>query len=138
MRSDSGRSSQSSVSSTHSCWLCISIDRVVEDMLAHPELPPGLIERCLDVLKEIMPSERDLIRVIVEIVVELRESEEEEEVEAEDVCLHPGYKYRLLMLIPRTVGSPYHFGGVQKLSSVRFSNETFRTLPRKGAVWTRL
>ena len=37
-------------------------------------------ERCLDVLKEIMPSERDLIRVIVEIVVELRESEEEEEV----------------------------------------------------------
>ena len=49
-------------------------------MLAHPELPPGLIERCLDVLKEIMPSERDLIRVIVEIVVELRESEEEEEV----------------------------------------------------------
>lgn len=49
-------------------------------MLAHPELPPGLIERCLDVLKEIMPSERDLIRVIVEIVVELRESEEEDEV----------------------------------------------------------
>ena len=80
MRSDAGRSSQSSVSGTLSCWLCISIDRVVEDMLAHPELPPGLIERCLDVLKEIMPSERDLIRVIVEIVVELRESEEEEEV----------------------------------------------------------
>lgn len=39
-----------------------------------------MIERCLDVLKEIMPSERDLIRVIVEIVVELRESEEEDEV----------------------------------------------------------
>ncbi len=45
-------------------------------MLAHPELPPGLIERCLDVLKEIMPSERDLIRVVVEIIVELRETEE--------------------------------------------------------------
>ena len=45
-------------------------------MLAHPELPPGLIERCLDVLKEIMPSERDLIRVVVEIIVELREPEE--------------------------------------------------------------
>lgn len=48
-------------------------------MLAHPQLPPGLIERCLDVLKEIMPSERDLIRVIVEIVVELREGEEDGE-----------------------------------------------------------
>jgi len=48
-------------------------------MLAHPQLPPGLIERCLDVLKEIMPSERDLIRVIVEIVVELREGEEDAE-----------------------------------------------------------
>lgn len=48
-------------------------------MLAHPQLPPALIERCLDVLKEIMPSERDLIRVIVEIVVELREGEDDGE-----------------------------------------------------------
>lgn len=53
-------------------------------MLAHPELPPGLIERCLDVLKEIMPSERDLIRVIVEIVVELREPEGDENDNEED------------------------------------------------------
>lgn len=36
-----------------------------------------MIDRCLDVLKAIMPSERDLIRVIVEIVVELREGEED-------------------------------------------------------------
>lgn len=55
-------------------------------MLAHPQLPPGLIERCLDVLKGIMPSERDLIRVVVEIIVELRESEEEEAVEENLVC----------------------------------------------------
>lgn len=48
-------------------------------MLGHPQLPPGLIERCLDVLKEIMPSERDLIRVIVEIIVELREGEDDTE-----------------------------------------------------------
>jgi hypothetical protein len=54
-------------------------------MLAHPELPPGLIERCLDVLKEIMPSERDLIRVVVEIIVELRETEEPD-VEDPPVC----------------------------------------------------
>ncbi|KAJ2914546.1 hypothetical protein MD484_g5881, partial [Candolleomyces efflorescens] len=51
---------------------------VVKEMLAHPQLPPGLIERCVDVLKEIMPSERDLIRVVVEIIVELRETEEVE------------------------------------------------------------
>ncbi|KAF9010128.1 nuclear condensing complex subunit [Cyathus striatus] len=46
---------------------------VVRDILAHPQLPPGLIEQCLDVLKEIMPSERDLIRLVVEIIVELRD-----------------------------------------------------------------
>jgi len=62
-------------------------------MLAHPQLPPGLINRCLDVLKEIMPSERDLIRVIVEIVVELREGDEDSEnvdetpVSIADVCI---------------------------------------------------
>ncbi|TFK34512.1 nuclear condensing complex subunit [Crucibulum laeve] len=50
---------------------------VVKGMLAHPELPPGLIERCVDVLKEIMPSERDLIRVVVEIIVELRDGEDD-------------------------------------------------------------
>ena len=32
-----------------------------EDMLPHPQRPPGLIERCLDVLKKIIPSECDLI-----------------------------------------------------------------------------
>ncbi|KAK7023043.1 nuclear condensing complex subunit [Favolaschia claudopus] len=51
---------------------------VTRDMLAHPQLPPGLIDRCLDVLKEIMPTERELIRVVVEIVMDLREPEEEE------------------------------------------------------------
>ncbi|KAJ7485781.1 nuclear condensing complex subunit [Mycena latifolia] len=51
---------------------------VTRDVLAHPQLPPGLIERCLDVLKEIMPTERELVRVVVEIVMDLREPEEEE------------------------------------------------------------
>ena len=45
-------------------------------MLAHPQLPPGLIERCLDVLKEIMPTERELIRVVVEVVIELRDEDD--------------------------------------------------------------
>ncbi|KAJ7701145.1 nuclear condensing complex subunit [Mycena rosella] len=52
---------------------------VTRDVLAHPQLPPGLIERGLDVLKEIMPNERELIRVVVEIVMDLREPEEEDE-----------------------------------------------------------
>ena len=49
----------------------------LEDMLGHPQLPPGLIEHCMNILKKIMPSERDLIRVIVEIIVELREGEDD-------------------------------------------------------------
>jgi condensin complex subunit 3 len=48
-------------------------------MLGHPQLPPGLIEHCVNVLKKIMSSERDLIRVIVEIIVELREGEDDAE-----------------------------------------------------------
>ena len=48
-------------------------------MLGHPQLPHGLIEHCLNILKKIMPSERDLIRVIVEIIVELREGEDDAE-----------------------------------------------------------
>ncbi|KAG6889138.1 hypothetical protein C0995_003498 [Termitomyces sp. Mi166 len=48
---------------------------VVKDMIAHPELPPGLINPCLDVLKEILPTERELIRVVVEIIVDLREDD---------------------------------------------------------------
>ena len=50
---------------------------MVEDMLAHPELPPGLIDPCLDVLKEILPTERELIRVVVEIIVDLREDDQD-------------------------------------------------------------
>ncbi|KAJ6523478.1 nuclear condensing complex subunit [Mycena vulgaris] len=57
---------------------------VTRDVLAHPQLPPGLIERCLDVLKEIMPTERELIRVVVEIVMDLREPEEEENLNEND------------------------------------------------------
>ncbi|KAF8830541.1 hypothetical protein HHX47_DHR2000911 [Lentinula edodes] len=51
---------------------------VVKDMLAHPHLPPGLIEHCLDVLSKILPSERELIRIVVEIIIELRDDDEVE------------------------------------------------------------
>jgi condensin complex subunit 3 len=45
-------------------------------MLSHRSLPLSLIERCLDILKEIVPSERELIRIVVEIIIELREDGE--------------------------------------------------------------
>ncbi|KAL1742526.1 nuclear condensing complex subunit [Schizophyllum fasciatum] len=48
---------------------------VVKDMLAHPQLPPGLINHCLDVMLVIMDSERDLIRIVVEIVIDLRDED---------------------------------------------------------------
>ncbi|KAF9476968.1 hypothetical protein BDN70DRAFT_811386 [Pholiota conissans] len=73
---------------------------VVKDMLSHPELPPGLIDRCLDVLKEIMPSERDLIRLVVEIVVELREGDEDAENAEEPPASHHlyvGFVFLVLM-----------------------------------------
>ena len=44
-------------------------------MLAHPQLPPGLINHCLDVMLVIMDSERDLIRIVVEIVIDLRDED---------------------------------------------------------------
>ncbi|KAF5389537.1 hypothetical protein D9757_004209 [Collybiopsis confluens] len=49
---------------------------VVRDMLAHPHLPPGLIEHCVDVLCKILPSERELIRIVVEIILELRDDDD--------------------------------------------------------------
>jgi len=48
-------------------------------MIAHEGLPGSLIERCMDVLKEIMPNERDLIRVVVEAIVDLRDDAEVEQ-----------------------------------------------------------
>jgi hypothetical protein len=92
-----------------------------------------------DAPEEKQPESETTEEEVAEAEEPSKESEEEEEVEAEDVCLHSGYKCRPLLLMSlRSIGSPYHFGGVQKVSSMRFSNETFRTLPGEGAIWTRL
>ena len=48
----------------------------IGEMLAHELLPDSLTEPCMDVLKESAPSERELIRVIVEMIAELRDGEE--------------------------------------------------------------
>ena len=49
-------------------------------MLSQPNLPESLVPRCLDVLTKISDGERDLIRVIVDIITELRQGEWDEEV----------------------------------------------------------
>jgi condensin complex subunit 3 len=49
------------------------------DMLSQEELPESLLPKCLDVLRRLSASERDLIRVGVEIVHELRDPKEDEE-----------------------------------------------------------
>ncbi|KAJ7722735.1 nuclear condensing complex subunit [Mycena maculata] len=52
---------------------------LVRDMLTRPTLPLDLVPRCLDVLRQLSPDERDLIRVVVEIVQDLRVPGDEED-----------------------------------------------------------
>ena len=49
-------------------------------MISQPNLPQTLVPRCLDVLTKISDGERDLIRVIVDVITELRQGEWDEEV----------------------------------------------------------
>ncbi len=48
-------------------------------MLSQETLPERLLMKCLDVLRELSASERDLIRVVVEIIQELREPVEDDD-----------------------------------------------------------
>jgi hypothetical protein len=50
-------------------------------MISQDSLPEGLVARCLDVLRVLSPNERDLIRVVVEVVHELRDDGEPEKEE---------------------------------------------------------
>ncbi|KAG5353772.1 hypothetical protein C0989_002555 [Termitomyces sp. Mn162] len=47
--------------------------QLVRDMLSEDLLPRSLLNKCLDVLRELSPNERDLIRVVVELVQDLRD-----------------------------------------------------------------
>ena len=58
--------------------------QLVRDMIGQEGLPEGLVARCLDVLRVLSPSERDLIRVVVEVVHELRDEREGQEGEDEE------------------------------------------------------
>ncbi|KAG1728449.1 nuclear condensing complex subunit [Suillus lakei] len=54
--------------------------QLVRDMISQEALPESLVARCLDVLRILSPNERDLIRVVVEVVHELRDVSDEEEI----------------------------------------------------------
>ncbi|KAG8985209.1 hypothetical protein FRB93_006052 [Tulasnella sp. JGI-2019a] len=56
---------------------------LVREMISLETLPEGLVARCLDVLRKLSSSERDLIRLIVEVIQELRDLTREEELEVE-------------------------------------------------------
>ena len=44
-------------------------------MLSQTNLPEAIIPKCVDILSKISDGERDLIRVVVDVVTELREGE---------------------------------------------------------------
>lgn len=58
--------------------------QLVRAMIAHQALPEGLASRCLDVLRKLSDSERDLIMVVVEVIHELRDTEESDDVVVSD------------------------------------------------------
>lgn len=47
-------------------------------MISQESLPEGLLTRCLDVLRVLVRSEKELIRIVVEVVHELRDADIEE------------------------------------------------------------
>lgn len=49
-------------------------------MISQSNLPEALIALCLDVLTKISDGERDLIRVVVDVITELREGDGDEDV----------------------------------------------------------
>jgi condensin complex subunit 3 len=54
----------------------------VGEMISQPNLPSRLVDKCMDILCKIANSERDLIRIVVDVVSELREGQGEEEIDA--------------------------------------------------------
>ncbi|CCM04766.1 uncharacterized protein FIBRA_06956 [Fibroporia radiculosa] len=53
--------------------------QLVRDMISHKILPESIIALCLDLLRILSPNERDFIRVVVEVVHELRDPSDPED-----------------------------------------------------------
>ncbi|KAI0699152.1 nuclear condensing complex subunit [Cerioporus squamosus] len=63
--------------------------QLVRGMLAQDVLPEHLLQYAIDVLRELTPDEKDLIRVVVEVVHELRDPGDEESEEKGDATADP-------------------------------------------------
>ena len=75
------------------------------DMIGQEALPESLVARCLDVLRILSPNERDLIRVVVEVVHELRDTSDPEE----DVAVSaPGFLSRCMAELRADSTSIWH------------------------------
>ena len=66
-------------------WI-MSTDDLSGEMISQANLPETLIPLCVDVLSKISDGERDLIRVIVDVVMELRFDEGEDEEVSTPCC----------------------------------------------------
>jgi hypothetical protein len=58
----------------------------IGDMISQDTLPENLVARCLDVLRTLSANERDLIRLVVEVVHDLRDSSDSDD-EAPVSCI---------------------------------------------------
>ncbi|KAF8797851.1 hypothetical protein BYT27DRAFT_7123670 [Phlegmacium glaucopus] len=59
--------------------------QLVRDMLGKHDLPEMLLAPCLDVMRTLSPNERDLIRIVVETIHELRNSVDTDDNDAVDI-----------------------------------------------------
>ncbi|TCD67325.1 hypothetical protein EIP91_000246 [Steccherinum ochraceum] len=55
------------------------MNALVRDLIGKDALPESLVARCLDVIRKLCSGERDLIRIVVEVVHELRDPEDEDD-----------------------------------------------------------
>jgi hypothetical protein len=80
------------------------LNNTIGEMISQESLPHSLVNQCLDVMRNLASGERDLIRVIVEVIQELRdtgEAEKEEEVCSPLKFLYPHLshvRFRMTML----------------------------------------
>lgn len=65
------------------------------DMISQEALPESLVSKCMDVLRTLSANERDLIRVVVEVVHDLRDPSDPEE----EIAVSPTLRFCPLILL---------------------------------------
>lgn len=61
------------------------------EMISQDFLPQQLTSHCLDILRKLSSSERDLIRIVVEVIHELRDNDTDEEDMVRPSTSHPAF-----------------------------------------------